>query len=297
MLGYKQSGRQLLAISRMRILLRASPAALFVIFGAVFFILIGCVTHSAVFSNASAQAITRGYGTDDSDLRPGMVVALAGDSKDTLIKVERASLDNQDKIIGVATTVSDSLVTVGSSQAQVFIENEGNVPAYVSDVNGTIKKGDLLTISPLKGILMKAGETSKVVAISQEDFVSSKASSYKVTGGNNGSVLIEELRVNLDSKGGNQQLGSQNNTLSRIGQSLTGRQVSDLRVIIALVVFFIVMLSEGAILYGSISSAVKSLGRNPLAGKMIRREMLRVAGIAFVVLLVGLAAVYAMLWV
>lgn len=246
---------------------------------------------------ASSQAITRGYATDDLSLRPGMTVALSGVTETgKLPKVTRATIENQDKIIGVATTVNESLVTIGSSEAEVYIENEGNVPAFVSDINGPIKKGDLLTISPLQGILMKAVDSSKIIGIAQEDFIDSKATSYKISDSVKDATLVEEISVNLDSKGGNSQNGSQNNALTRVGQSLTGRQISELRMIVALIVFFIVMISEGAILYGSISSAVRSLGRNPLAGKMIRHEMSRVALISIVVLLVGLAAIYAMLW-
>src|SRR5690606_3217148 len=68
----------------------------------------------------------------------------------------RASLESVNRIVGIATTVEGSLITISSGQAKVLVESEGQIEAYVSDMNGTINKGDLLVVSPLKGILMKA---------------------------------------------------------------------------------------------------------------------------------------------
>lgn len=254
---------------------------------------LAAVSQSGVF----ARAITSGYATDDTGLRPGMVVALEGAStKNGLPIVVRATNNNQDRIVGIATTIDESLVSVVSASADIYVGNEGNISAYVSNINGEVKKGDLLSLSPLNGILMRASDSSRVIALSQEDFNLAAAEQYPITNSDKKTVDIEQINVNLDLKGGNDRNTSQNNTLTRIGASLTGRQVSDLRVMVSLIVFFIVMLTEGAVLYGAISSAVKSLGRNPLAKVYINREMVRVVLIAVLVLLVGLAAVYALLW-
>jgi hypothetical protein len=50
-------------------------------------------------------------------------------------------------------------------------------------------------------------------------------------------------------------------------------------------------------MYGAISSAITALGRNPLARSAIRREMIRILFVAIIVFLIGLGAIYGILWV
>lgn len=242
------------------------------------------------------MAITHGYATSDTGLRVGMVVSLTG-QKDNLSVVERSRLDSQDKVVGVVSNVTDSLIAVTDSNAKVYVENEGAVTAYVTDINGTPHKGDLLSVSSLNGILMKAPSAATRVAVMEEDFTTASATTYPVSGvGSAESAQVAKLKVNLDVKG-TQGTNEQVSALGKIGTSLTGKEVSDLRLVVALIIFFIVMLSEGAILYGAISSALNALGRNPLAKNMIRSELFRVVGVALIVLFMGIAAIYALLWI
>jgi hypothetical protein len=244
---------------------------------------------------SGAHAITRGYDSSDKLLKPGMIVALVKTDGNTASSVERANVSNQDRIIGILTTVDANLVTVASENAEAYVENEGEVLAYVSDINGQVKKGDLLSVAPLEGMLMKATGSSRIIAIAQQDFTPERATSYPVSGADKKTTAVEKLMVNLDAQGlgsGGEKISS----LSRTVRSITGRQVSDVRIIIALIVFFIIMVCEGAILYGAISSAITALGRNPLARQTIRGELLRVLLIVAAVLFVGLGSIYALLW-
>lgn len=190
------------------------------------------------------------------------------------------------------------MLTIASGTSQVYIESEGGVGAYVSDVNGTPKKGDLLTISPLKGILMKAGDdASMVLAVADEDFSAEKAETYSLTGDGPKTALIQKIRVNLDRSGaGTRNVADVKSALDKLGRVIVGRDVGTFRVAMALVVFLLVMITEGAILYGTISSSITSLGRNPMAHGVIRRELFRVIFVVTVVLLVGLGAIYGILW-
>lgn len=246
----------------------------------------------------TASAIARGYNTTDQGLQTGMVAALSLDTA-TDPAVERASQDSTDRVVGIATTFDSSLVTVGSSTSKVLVENEGQVDGYVSDINGIVKKGDLLVLSPLKGILMKelSGTSAKAVAIAADSPGSPTAYTYTV----DGKVInttIAKIKVNLN------HIGVQNNgttvadsPLARLGRAVVGKEVGEVRVLIAMIIFVIVLIAEGSILYGAISSAVTALGRNPLARKIIRGELFRVVIVAIVVLAVGLGAVYGILWV
>jgi hypothetical protein len=246
-----------------------------------------------------AEAITRGYNSDDDAIRPGMVVALSSSVTSENPKVERASFEFVDRVIGIATTADDSLVTITSGSKSVYVETSGEVDAYVVDLEGKVKQGDLLSLSPIRGVLAKATAYSPVIAIAVEDFVEHEAETHTIQD-NPGTrnVLVDKLKVSLDRKALTSQATiEQTSALSKLGRSVVGKDVAEVRVIVALILFFIVMIAEGGIIYGAVSSAISSLGRNPLARGIIRHELIRVILLALVVLGLGVLAIYGILWV
>lgn len=246
----------------------------------------------------SVWAITRGYNSDDTLLKAGMVVSLSQSNSTENPKVERATRDQLERVIGVATTVDESLVTISSGNQTVYVSGEGEVDAFVTDLDGEIRQGDMLTLSPLRGVLTKAFPGQPAIALAAEDFSIEQAETHTITEVNaDRSIRIQKLRVNLDRQAIADLQPGNESVLSNIGKSLVGRDVEELQVIIAMIIFFIVLVAEGTILYGAISSAINSLGRNPLAKNIIKRELIRVVFIAMTVLIIGLAAIYAVLLV
>jgi len=244
------------------------------------------------------MAIARGYETADTGLQTGMVAALSTEGAAT---VERATQNNVKRVVGVVTTFDTSSVTIASGQTKILVESEGQVEAYISDLNGQVKQGDQLIMSPLKGILMKASEnnTSSVLAIAAQN-VEPTAESLTYTAEKDGSqkeTKITKATVNLNVQGSNGGSGvGSDSPLAKLGQAIVGKNVGEARVLAALLVFIIVLIAEGGIIYGAVTSAITALGRNPMAQKVIRREIAQVILVAIGVLLVGLAAVYGILW-
>ncbi len=250
----------------------------------------------AVASYATVSAIARGYTTSDAGLQTGMVVSLSSEGNDD--KVERATQETTSRAVGVITTIQDSLVTVSSGSGKVLVETEGQVDAYVSDMNGTAKKGDLLVLSPLKGILMRGDDKTpgKVIGVAAQEVTTT--SSYQFQDGSaTKETQIAKIKIDLSYLGASTGSSASDSSLARLGRAIVGKDVGEIRVLIALVVFLIVLIAEGGILYGAISSAITALGRNPLARKIIRGELVRVIVVAIGVLLVGLGSVYAILWI
>ncbi len=248
-----------------------------------------------------ASALAQGYATDDPDLRSGMVAALSDKGTSQQPKVERASKENSDRIIGVTTAPGSDLVTIVSGPNQVYVQTTGEANAFVSDINGVIKSGDLLTISPLRGVLMKADNTTTavVVGIALEDMNLQSAEKLKVDESSGSrEVQVVKMRINLDHKAAsNQQANTTDSSLARLGEAVTGRNVTEIRVLAGVVIFLIVLVAEGGIIYGAISSSITALGRNPMARKIILKEVVRVVLIAMSVLTLGVFAIYAVLWV
>lgn len=254
----------------------------------------------AVSFISSVNAIARGYTSADPGLKVGMVAALTSDSAGES-QVERATQENIRRIVGVVTNVDDSLVTVASSNAKVLIETEGEMSAYVSDMGGEVNKGSLLAISSVKGVLMGVPADSgfSVVGVASESTASKSDSiSYEIEDGSaKKTVKITKIQINLNRAGSGNNGNSVDSSLARLGKAIVGKEVSEIRVIIALILFLIVLLAEGAIMYGAVSSAITALGRNPLARSAIRKEMLRILIVALCVFLIGLGAIYGILWV
>lgn len=253
---------------------------------------------AATYFTSYTSAIARGYLTTDTGLQTGMVAALSVGSSD-ISQVERATQDNSQRVVGIVTTLDSSLVTIASSNSKILVEDEGEVKAYVSDLNGEVKKGDLLTLSSLKGILMKSGDKpTPVIAVAGADFSSASPepfTSSKVP--NPQTAKIAKITINLNRQGIYNISKTPESSLGRLGHSVTGRDISVLRVAVALVVVFLVLIAEGGILYGAVSSSIMATGRNPLANKAIRRELISVVVTALVIMLVGVAVIYGLLWI
>lgn len=245
-----------------------------------------------------AQGFAKGYATNDTALRPGMAVSLSADGTAEKPLVERSTTELIDKVIGVATTPEENLVNIGAAGQTVYLQASGVVAAFVSDINGTVNKGDGVTVSPLKGILMRADSSSPHIGTAMEDFPAAMAEQQTVeTSTGPKEVKVARFNISLDSAlaGRQQELAEEETALQRLGRSITGKEVGELQVIIALIIFLVVMVAEGSIIYGAVTSAITSLGRNPLAKNIIVKELLRVLGLTIIVLLVGLGAIYAVL--
>ena len=258
-------------------------------------IIAGSLTVFSLLSYASVFAIARGYTSSDSGLQTGMVVALSVDGSNNS-SVERATQDSSNRVVGVVTTVDNSLVTVSSGAAKILVESEGQADVYVSDINGPVNKGDLLVLSPLKGILMKSSDAPAIVlGIAASTPTEPSKYSYQ-DGADTKDTQIAKIKINLNHRGGGVAAGTQSDSaLAKLGRAIAGKEVSEIRVLVALILFVIVLIAEGAIIYGAVSSAITALGRNPLGRKIINVELSKVVIIALLVLLVGLAAVYGVL--
>lgn len=252
-----------------------------------------------VSSLALAQNFARGYVTDDPDLRPGMMVALSQTGSEDNPKVERASQENTARLIGVTTDGEENLVTLASGEQQAYVQSSGTVKAFVSDVAGDIKKGDALTVSPIKGVMMRASEATGRVGEALEDFPRDNAESQTITStSGDRAVLIGKMTVTLSNTLFGQPEKEDKldkSQLEILGHAITGRDVGALQVVAALVIFIVVIVAEGAIIYGAVSSSIISLGRNPFSKGIIRSELFRVLGLAVIVLFIGLASIYAIL--
>jgi len=202
------------------------------------------------------------------------------------------------KFVGIVTTKDASLVTLTNQSASLYVARQGSTTAFVTDLNGSINKGDFLTASPLRGVLMRAGsEENRILGTALENFNQDTATTQELNdSAGRRSVKVNSLKIELNPRSIAGTDEAKKPLLVLFGQSLTGKDVSQWQVFAALVVFLILLIAEGSIIYGAIHSSITSLGRNPLAKKAVYKQLLQVSGLVLLVFAFGLSTIYVLLW-
>lgn len=252
-------------------------------------------------SGSQGLALAQGYTTADSSLKQGMAVSVSPDSTENKPTVQAVNYENADKVIGIAVSLDEDLLAEVPLGSQVYVSRSGQVKAYVSDLNGAVKKGDLLTVSTLHGILMHSKDLSvTTVGTAVEDFDTNSAEVVQANDGEGAPITVKVslLTINVDIKPPSPAAVAENsnNLLDKLSLSLTGHKINGLRVLTALAIFSTLLVIEGEIIYGTVTSSITALGRNPLAGTLIGRQSLRGIGIGLLILMIGTAAIGVLLW-
>jgi len=263
------------------------------IFALIFFI--GSFMIST-FGPVSAASIAQGYTSTDTDLVVGMAASLSPASSSEDRVVERASTSNKAKFVGIVTTRDANLVTLTSNGLPVVVATTGEATAIISDVNGAVHKGDYLAVSPLKGILMKAGDTEvNAIGSALEDLGSTQDQQITTDSGSR-TVKVGTARIEISPTSIALASNDQNKSLlHNLGEGLAGRTVSDWQVLTAMIIFLVILIIEGSLVYGAIHSTIIALGRNPLAHDEVYKQLFQVLLAVLGILAFGMATIYAVI--
>ena len=119
---------------------------------------------------AGAADLAEVYYTNDTDLRPGMIVSIDG----SLESGVRKSIGKGDKsVIGVVSTKPNYVMgTIENEGLPVSVALAGRVPVFVSGENGPINAGDYLGPSSMSGVAMRVS-TGSVVAQALTEYTGS----------------------------------------------------------------------------------------------------------------------------
>ncbi len=256
---------------------------------------------SSLFSIAAAtsSAISQSYQTNVSDITQGTLVSLATSKSGLVVPASGSSAST---LIGIAA--SKPLVQLSSDKpGSVQVAVGGTVNALVSDINGPVKSGDKITASPISGIGMKATLTSEIVGTAQTSLQSVKtvAKNFATTDGKNASVQVGLLPVAINVS--YYSATSQSSIaaflppfLQSIANTLTGKQVSPLRVLLGTCALVLGFIAVTVMLYVAIRSQLISIGRNPLAESAIRKGLIDAIVAAIGVLIITVGVVYGVLF-
>lgn len=254
-------------------------------------------------AKATAQAVgsaIQSYPTD-TDLQRGLLVML--DSKDTK-KVKLVTEKDMQSTFGIVVSPKDAPISVGVSQAAkiAYVATSGSFTVVVSDQGGQIKKNDLLTVSTLDGVAMKASEKeSTVVGKALTNFDGKTNTIGQVTLKDSHGEKVKT--VNLGSIPVAFEVGSnplQKSTRANLPEMLvrTGlvpKDVQPIRIYLSIGILAIAIVVAITVLYAGIRHSVISIGRNPLSRGSIARGLLSIFLSAFIILIIGCFTVYLIL--
>jgi hypothetical protein len=235
-----------------------------------------CLCFPAAASAGSS--IASGFRASGSGIVGGALVSLQSDTANT---VELTTFKNNDRILGVASKASASLIEF-SNGGPVQVVTNGSTATLVSDINGPIKSGDRITASPIVGVGMKATESTMVVGSAQGELETAGAETRTLKTLDGRSRTVRIGTVSLLVTPGFYDAANTNNSflpaaLQDFASSVAGHQVSPIRIMIAGVLVLLLFVVVGILLYSSVHSSIISIGRNPLSEAAIHKSLLQVA--------------------
>jgi hypothetical protein len=248
-----------------------------------------------IIASASTY-ISQSYSTNET-IPVGSIVSLQKNTSDQVVAAASSSVDN---LIGVAVNAGNSLLSVNSGQSnQVQVATSGTLPVIVSDINGSIVRGDQITASPINGVGMKATSNVRVVGIAQGDLNESSGSkqTYTDADGAKHPILIGEIpilvNVSYFFKEPDKTLIP--TSLQNMANALAGKSVSSLPIIISGAIFLVTIIVVVSIVFSMVRSSIISVGRNPMSQSAIYRDLIQLSVLVVVILAVGMAAIYLVL--
>lgn len=242
--------------------------------------LVFTVTISAPVAATSAS-ISHAY-YSPATIKTGSLVSLEPGHPNT---VQAATSGNNQSLIGVIVNPNNSLLAIDATSNTVQVVTSGSVNILVSTVGGNISVGDKIAASGFAGVGMKASGGEKIIGVAQTAFSpdSPGATTEPITNttGQTKQVSIGYVRLAI-AIGTDSSIGStpKLTNLQRLVQSLTGHVIPTSRIVVALVLGIITLLSLIIMIYGSIYGSIISIGRNPLSKNTILQALRSVLGLA-----------------
>lgn len=248
-----------------------------------------------------AQSISQSYEASD-DVQRGMIVMIDPKNSKQVVPLSNESTNSMH---GVVVAGNETVLSLGgdNTKSQVYVANNGKYEVLVSNQNGTIKVGDLVTISSLDGIGMKAsGAQSVVLGKALSGFDGKKnVNGTMVLKSSVGKQTVAIGKIVVDVSIAHNPLSVSITGppvpafLKKAGDVISGKPVSTVRLYVAVLILLITVFVTGSLMYGGVRSSLVAIGRNPLAKKSIGRGLIQVIILGLIIFVLGLFSVYLLL--
>ncbi len=247
---------------------------------------------------SSQVNISQGYHINGPTVDGTLVVT----DHDVPGSVVPATFDSANDLVGVIVQAKESLLAVDSSANQTQVATSGVAYALVSDINGSVKTGDRITVSPLTGVGMKATAASRILGLAQSDLDTASGAqtlNAKDKAGQDQKVKVGRILVSINVGFYSGPSDNSSNLipkpLQEISNTLAGKKVSPFRIILGGGLLLIALIISVILVYAAVRSSIVSIGRNPLSQPAVRKGLTQVLGFVSIILLVTLISVYLIL--
>lgn len=265
-------------------------------------ILMGIVVAWPVAADEYGGGAIQSYAADRS-LDNGTVVRLTGEDENRVTVATQAEMQN---MFGVTMDGRQLPVRISneSLENQVYVAVSGTYNVLVSTQGGPIEPGDHVTLSSIDGIAMKAGtEESTVLGRAVTGFDGSDATRGTTTlmdvdGNESETVRLGTIPVTIEIQSNPNEESTTADLpemLQRVGQAVAEREVSPVRIYLSMAITAVTLIIALVVLYAGVRNSIISIGRNPMSKKSIFRALLEVMLTSFLIVIIGLFAVYLLL--
>jgi hypothetical protein len=259
--------------------------------------LFGVVATAMAISTAAFASLSQGFATT-APVAAGSLVSLDPKSSGTVVVTD---LNNVGRLFGVVvpeSAASISLSGTGSGQVQVVTTGSANI--LVTNAGGPIHIGDYITVSQVAGVGQKVGSSSsRVIGTAQADFDGTGDGVTNRTidsGSGKKEVAIGQIPVVVAVSAYTATDGKQSyvvpNWLQNLSNTLAGKAVSSVRIIIAGLILVVAIVSISVLLYSVVRNSIISIGRNPLSKSGVLQGVVTIGGVAVVILVITAIAMY-----
>ncbi len=230
--------------------------------------------------------------SSDKPLPANSLASLKSDSTD---KVEASTTGNVDTMVGVVIDRSDASISFSNGdQKQVQIAKSGTLNVLVSNINGAVEQGDYITASPVEGVGMRATGSTKVLGIAQNNLENGVTQKIKNDDGSEQEIKVGTVSVLISISGYIEE--SENSFIPRpvqeIANTLAGRTVSPLPILLSIGVFVVTLIIVTIIIYSMVRNGIISVGRNPLSGSAIYRNIIQLSVLVLGILIATFILIY-----
>ena len=259
----------------------------------------GMLTLVLLPSSASAYELVEGYynPSSSSQIIAGMYVSKVNDTG----LVAPTKPTNADKALGVASQEESGVLTLSKKDSNVFVATSGTLPVFITDLSGSVNDGDYLSASEIPGVLKKATDADDyVLGVARGKLDTSdtaKARVLEFTKSNGAKTNISLGLVTIDIRRFANPGKAAKNPFQRIGEGLVRKPVAMIQIALAGAFFLIAIISIFVIAGTATRSSITSIGRNPLARKSILKGLYQIIALSVLILIVGLAGTYLILWI
>lgn len=271
--------------------MKRSTKQRFLIVSALFSVIFPVITSPYA---GAAVLISQSYTTDQT-LAVDSLVSLKDNSADAVVS---ASHTNADNLLGVVISAgSSSLSLTNNLSNQVQVATSGTLHVLVSDINGTVARGDFITASPISGVGMKATDNARIVGVAQGTVEGGTSQTIKDDLGKDKIVKIGEVAVlvNVSSYFKQPDKTLIPSAVQNVANAFAGRNVTALPILVSAGIFVVTLLIVVIIIYSMIRNGIISVGRNPLSQSAVYRNIVQMSGLVLGILAASFVTIYLVL--